>query len=55
MPWLLFTTEGKTQYLLDKMLSWPQNHSEHCDEEKNPALLGIEPWSSSPQISLYTD
>jgi hypothetical protein len=36
-------------------LAGPQNRSGHCEEEKNLALLGIEPGAVHPVARSYPD
>jgi hypothetical protein len=47
MPLLLLSLEKSPWYSLDRRLGEPQNKSGCCGEEKNTALLGIEPGTSS--------
>jgi hypothetical protein len=41
-------------YPLERRLGWPQSRSGRCGEEKNLALLGMEP-TVQPVIRPYTD
>jgi hypothetical protein len=47
---LLYPRGKSPLYPLDRRLGGPQSRSGRCEDEKNLAVLGIEPWPSS-----YTD